>query len=193
MPLEKNPLFGPYTIYEVTADEFNAFYAESAAEVYPDVLQINTDIWLSDQEQAARSTLAKSIQSRITLHFLIYHHDEPIGWHCSYQVDAETMYMYESGIVPAHRGRGIYTAVIPWLLERFRSLGFQKVTSQHHASNNAVLVPKLKAGFAITGFTIDEGIGLMVCLAYLFNQQRRHVLSFCSGYIKPDTEIKRFL
>ncbi|MBS1622629.1 MAG: GNAT family N-acetyltransferase [Bacteroidetes bacterium] len=189
----KNLLFDSYFVSIATADEFNAFYTERSAEVYPDVLQINTDLWLSDQEKARCSTLSKSIQSRITLYFLIYHHEEPIGWHCAYQVDGETMYMYESGIIAAHRGRGIYTAVISWLLELFRTLGFQKVTSKHHASNNAVIVPKVKAGFMITGFTVDESVGLMVCLTYIFNQQRRNVYSFRTGYTKPDAGIKRFL
>lgn len=191
--MPKITLFDSYSVDIVTAAEFDAFYAAHSAEVYPDVVQIDTDTFLSDQEKAMRSTLAKSIQSRITLYFLIYHHEEPIGWHCAYQVDGETMCMYESGIVAAHRGRGIYTATLPWLLERYKALGFQKVTSQHHASNNAVILTKLKAGFMITGFTIDEGVGLMVCLTYIFNQQRRNVYSFRTGYTKPDEEIKRFL
>lgn len=193
MPLEKSHLIGPYTICDVTAEEFHTFYASKATGVYPDVLQINTDIWLSAQDKAARSILAKALGARISLYFLIYCHDEPIGWHCGYQIDAETFYMFESGIDPAHQGRGIYTSLLPWLLERYRSLGFQRVTSQHHASNNAVIVPKLKAGFIITGFTIDEGVGLMISLAYIFNEHRRKIYAFRTGHSKPDPEIKRFL
>lgn len=193
MPLEKKTLFGPYTVAEVSAETFYDFYAAKSAEVYPDVLQINTDIWLSREDKAARHTLSQALQHRIALYFLIYCGDEPIGWHSGYQIDSETFYMFESGIIPAYQSRGIYTTMLSWLLDKYRSLGFQKVTSQHHASNNAVIVPKLKAGFFITGFTIDEGVGVMISLAYIFNSRRLQAYHFRTGYSRPDTEIRKFL
>lgn len=193
MPWEKKTLFDAYTISEVSVEAFDTFYQARSAEIYPHVLQINSDIWLSARETSARQALSHNLKDRITTHFLIYHHHDPVGWHCGYQIDAETFYMFESGILPAHQGRGIYTALLPLLLDHYESLGFQKVTSQHHASNNAVLVPKLKAGFMITGFSIDESVGVMVQLTYAFHPQRRRVYEFRTGYRRPDDQIRRFL
>lgn len=193
MPFEKEELLPGYTIAKVSAGEFDAFYASHSTIVYPDVLQIDTDAWLSAKERADRSDLARNLQHRLTIFYLIYYRGLPIGWHSSYQVDAETIYMFESGIVPGHQGRGVYSALLPWLLTQFKALGFQKVTSQHHASNNKVILPKLKAGFQISGFTLDEGIGLMVQLTYVFHPLRKHAYEFRTGYKRPDEAIRKFL
>ncbi|MBS1595292.1 MAG: GNAT family N-acetyltransferase [Bacteroidetes bacterium] len=156
-------------------------------------MQIDTDVWLSAKERADRSDLARNLRHRLTLFYLIYYADLPIGWHSSYQIDAETIYMFDSGIVPDHQGKGVYPALLLWLLTQFKARGFQKVTSQHHASNNKVILPKLKAGFLITGFTLDESVGLMVQLTYAFHPLRKHVYEFRTGYKRPDEAIRKFL
>ncbi len=193
MPFEKEELLPGYTIAKVSAGEFDEFYASHSGMVYPDVLQIDTDAWLSTKERADRSDLARNLQHRLSLHFLIYHGEQAIGWHCGYQIDADIFYMFETGVLSSHQRKGIYSALILWLLAKYQSLGFQKVTSQHHASNNAVIIPKLKAGFAITGFSIDEGLGLMVTMAYIINVKRMNAYTFRTGHTRPDAEIRKFL
>ena len=101
--------------------------------------------------------------------------------------------MSNTGIFKEHQGKRIYTAFLPKLLELLKEKGFQKIVSRHHASNNSILVPKLKAGFQITGFEIDERFGVFVTLAYIFNQQRLNLYKYRTGAIRPDDEIMKYL
>lgn len=43
----------------------------------------------------------------------------------------------------------------------------------HMVNNRAVLIAKLKAGFVITGMTLDERYGAQVSLSYLFHADRQ--------------------
>jgi hypothetical protein len=61
------------------------------------------------------------------------------------------------------------------VLEYARSLGYQLVTSKHYASNNSVLIPKLKAGFIITGMALDDKYGLMVHLTKYLHPEREAI------------------
>jgi L-amino acid N-acyltransferase YncA len=81
--------------------------------------------------------------------------------------------MCNTAIDPAHRGKGLYARIVQEVIDVARAEGFQLITSKHHASNSAVLVPKLKAGFIITGLTLDEKYGLMVLLTYFVDPVRR--------------------
>ncbi len=71
-------------------------------------------------------------------------------------------HMSISAIKPAFQGLGIYTELLGRLLPIFREAGFRRVVSRHHADNSSVLVPKLKAGFIISGVEISPKRGLMV-------------------------------
>ena len=77
-------------------------------------------------------------------------------------------------------------------LQRVKNLGFQELCSRHSVDNNAVIIPKLKAGFVITGVEISDMWGTLVNLSYYTNEKRRKVLSYRSG-AKPDSEIKKYL
>ncbi len=67
--------------------------------------------------------------------------------------------------------------MLPKILQILKKQGFQKVTSRHSVTNNNVIVPKLKAGFVITGFEISEVFGLLIILTYYFNDTRRKLVN----------------
>jgi len=98
-----------------------------------------------------------------------------IGWTYSYQQDHETLYMCNSAIAQEHRGKGLYSMMLQHVLAVAKELGFQVVTSKHYASNNAIIVPKLKAGFIITGMALDEKYGLMVHLTRYLHPERERI------------------
>ena len=75
-------------------------------------------------------------------------------------------HMSITAINPAFQGLGIYTELLQRLLPIFKQAGFRRVVSRHHADNSSVLVPKLKAGFIITGVEISPKRGLMIELSY---------------------------
>ena len=101
--------------------------------------------------------------------------------------------MVSTGILKEHRRRGIYAALLPVVLERVRTKGFQVVTSRHNLTNNAVIIPKLKAGFVISGFEVNDMYGSLVHLSYFFNPTRRKVLDVRVGQAAPDEEVQALL
>jgi hypothetical protein len=56
-----------------------------------------------------------------------------------------------------------------------------------------VLVPKLRAGFVITGLELSERFGTLVHLSYFFNALRRRVLDVRSGEALPEGQVKSSL
>jgi hypothetical protein len=123
----------------------------------------------------------------------LYHHQEFIGWSFGIQESAEKYYMVNTGIFPQHQGKGIYSALLTRILGMLQQEGFQIAYSRHKATNNQVLVPKLKAGFVITGIEVSEVFGVMVHLSYFFNPLRRKVLDVRIGQARPDVEVRQHL
>lgn len=62
-------------------------------------------------------------------------------------------------------------------MERLKQEGFQVVTSTHHPNNAAVLIPKLKFGFIISGMQLHERFRFLIELKYFFNEERRKAYS----------------
>jgi hypothetical protein len=62
------------------------------------------------------------------------------------------------------QGRGLYTRLLPRVVAAVEGAGFAEIWSRHRADNNAILVPKLKAGFVITGFEIAPKFGVLIHL-----------------------------
>jgi hypothetical protein len=98
-----------------------------------------------------------------------------------------------TGILPQHQGQGIYSALLPRILDMLQHEGFQIVYSRHVATHNQVLVPKLKAGFVMTGIEVSDVFGVLVHLSYFFNPLRRKVLEVRVGQARPDAEVKRYM
>ncbi|WP_424949441.1 GNAT family N-acetyltransferase [Deinococcus sp.] len=88
----------------------------------------------------------------------IFQGGELIGDHHAFQWDERSVYMADSGLLPEHRGRGVYTRLLPYLLNTFREAGYTMVRSVHRATNNAVIIPKLRVGFFIQGLNLYEGV-----------------------------------
>lgn len=64
---------------------------------------------------------------------------------------------------------------------------------RHSATNNAVIIPKLKAGFVITSMEISDMFGVLVHLTYFPKVLRRKMITYRVGDMKPDEEIKKCL
>ena len=94
---------------------------------------------------------------------------------------------------PTASGEGYLLALLPRILGALQHEGFQIVYSRHVATNNQVLVPKLKAGFVITGIEVSDVFGVLVHLSYFFNPLRRKVLDVRVGQARPDAEVKQYM
>ncbi|UYL10199.1 GNAT family N-acetyltransferase [Bdellovibrio sp. SKB1291214] len=103
----------------------------------------------------------------------IYDGETPIGWHVGYATDPETFYMKNSAVLSEYRNRGIYSKLLEFVLTEIQREGFQVVTSIHHGNNPAVLIPKLKRGFIISGTHFHEKFRFMIELKYFMDSARK--------------------
>jgi GNAT superfamily N-acetyltransferase len=98
--------------------------------------------------------------------------------------------MCNSAVLPIFRRKGIYSALLKKCLQVTREEGFQLIYSKHSATNNAVIIPKLKEGFIISKMELDDKFGVLIHLHYYMNSTRKKIMHYRSGQIKPDEEIK---
>lgn len=118
----------------------------------------------SDDDRARVAALA-SVRGRQLEHRLLFTAGgEVIGGYWGVQEDYGRYYMINTVVRRDHQGRGLYTAFLPRLIAAVGAVGFREIYSRHRADNNAVLVPKLKAGFVIAGFEVAPRFGVLIHL-----------------------------
>ncbi|HEX7673040.1 MAG TPA: GNAT family N-acetyltransferase [Bdellovibrio sp.] len=117
------------------------------------------------------------------LRMVLYKNSEVVGWHFGNSSDAETYYMKNSVVLKNFRQQGLYSRMLTAVLEILQQEGFEVVTSLHHPNNPAILIPKLKAGFVITGTQIHERFRFLIELRYYFDPNRRAVLNENIGLV----------
>lgn len=187
--LHKN-LDNNYHIREMTKEEFNPLFEKYSEIIFDREGEIFRFRMHLNEAEAQK---AKELQSRMgTPYYLrlgVFHHDDFIGWLFGFQESAETFYMCNSAILPEHRLKGLYTELMKTTLDIVVSMGFQKIYSRHSLTNNAILIPKLKAGFVMTTFEASDMFGMLVHLTYYPKDIRRKVLDYRVGQIKRDQEI----
>ena len=71
--------------------------------------------------------------------------------------------------------------------------GFQKIYSRHMPNNNAVIIPKLKAGFVISSMELDDMFGVLVNLTYYTNKLRLKAFDYRTGNSRMSDELSKFL
>lgn len=148
---------------------------------------------LSEEERAQVRNLHKNLSQMYNFNLCIFRGEEFCGWFAGDQYNNETFYMRNSAILPEHRRKGLYTALMYEVLKRVKAQGFQIVLSRHVTTNNSIIIPKLRAGFVITALEVSDRFGTLVHLSYYFNKTRRRIMEFRSGDLKPDQKIKEAL
>ncbi len=97
------------------------------------------------------------------------------GWSFGETEDMWTFYMRNTGILPEYRNQGIYTEFCRLLLLYLGDIGYERVTSHHLGTNRAILIPKLKLGFNVSGMELHEQFGPFVKLTYFLNRERKDI------------------
>lgn len=172
---------------------FRVLFTELRPKVFGERFEADLYSVLDREEQEATNRLGARMGTPYRLNVGVFHEGACVGWSTGWQKDAEMFQMVNTGFLAEHRGRGLYRALLPRVLGIIRAEGFQVVTSRHHPTNNAVLVPKLKAGFVITQFEVSDRFGLLVYLSYFFNARRRHLVNVRVGYERPDDAMRATL
>lgn len=184
-------LFESYEIREMNVEELWPLVDKYS----PGIFQDNSLVFgwsqnISEQEKESLRKLNGNMGTPLRIGLGLFHGSDFIGWSYGDQQSAETYYMRNSAVLPGHRRKGLYSALLEAKLEKLKSLGFQKIYSRHTITNNAVIIPKLKAGFVISNFELDDKFGTLVHLTYYTNPLRRKILDFRTGDLNPDEEIK---
>lgn len=171
-------LGGGYTMHRVSYGVYLGVYLQLEAAAYASV---------SFDWQAPAPFPAPEVP-RST--WLVAHGGEVVGWHFSRQWDGRTAYMVNTAFLPAHRGQGLYTRLLPVVLDALRVEGYALVRSHHHATNNAVIIPKLRAGFRFQGLQVDDH-GVMAVLIHSLDPVYRDYMDLRSGLTRPKGEAAR--
>ena len=101
-------------------------------------------------------------------------------------------YVGASAIHPDHRRNGLYSELVWAVLKITRTEGFQRVESHHRATNNPVLIAKLKLGFVLTGLEVSDAMGLLAKLTYFHNPERRKLLDARVGLTRPTADLREW-
>jgi GNAT superfamily N-acetyltransferase len=145
MIAQESVLFGNYAFRMLDDAEFGPLFRQYRPIIFQTMLDFDVQQALSSEEQMATARLRERMGTPFRLNIGIYHRQEFIGWSFGRQESAEKYYMVNTAILPQHQGKGIYSALLPRILGALQREGFQIVYSRHVATNNQVLVPKLKA------------------------------------------------
>jgi len=179
------------TIKSLEVEEFKKYYNEHRGVVFADDHSCSIRDLLSDDESNNIEELGKNMGSPFKLFLAAFdENNEFVGWSWGFQENSETYYMCNSAVLEGHRKKGIYTMMLNKSIEILTEKGFQVIYSRHNATNNSVIIPKLKAGFLISKFEISDVFGVLVHLHYYTNKTREKIMDYRAGQLSPDKEIK---
>lgn len=183
-----------FSFKEVDSEEFVKMTGELPNKIFDDqeIILRASDV-ISEDEKNKIKKLNEDFKKPFALHMLLLYKGSIAGWMWGLQDGRESFYMVNSAVLPQHRGRGLYTRMLEIVLNKLIVKGYQKIWSRHNTLNNAVIIPKLKAGFQIVGHELSDFAGVLLHLVYYTNATRRKVLQFRSGTIRPDEELKKVL
>jgi len=182
-----------YEIRLMSGPEFGPLFNEYRQKLFAEDLMFQPSDACSPDELEKVDLLRKNFKDIVRIRLGLYFENHFVGWSWGYQQDVETFYMCNSAVFPEHRRKGLYTALLERIMKEAMDLGFQRLVSRHNTTNNAVIIPKLKAGFVITQLEVSEIFGTLVHLCFYPNDARNKVMKFRSGQMRPDAEINRLL
>ncbi|UXR65023.1 hypothetical protein EZJ49_02010 [Bdellovibrio bacteriovorus] len=161
-----------FSVREVSASEMRVCLAENFESIFSNRLEVAA-VESHGGQGLERLSARRQSEQRFSLRLGVFLLDRMVGWHFGHATDAETYYMQNSAVLPEFRGKGLYHKLLLCVLEKVKDEQFQVVSSMHHPNNPGVLIPKLKAGFVITGTHFHERFRSLVELRYIFDLERR--------------------
>ncbi len=175
----------------MSEEEFMPLFQQHATSVFAYDHSYDFDNVLTDHEKENVKELAKNILNPYKLYLGAFDEkDNFVGWSWGQQESRWAFHMVNSAVMKEHRRKGLYSALVKKALELLTKKGFQLIYSKHNATNNAVIIPKLKAGFVISNMGIDDKFGVLIHLHFYTNNDRRKIMDYRSGQMKPDQRIK---
>lgn len=168
----------------LSKEEFVPILKEHRPVLFAENNSVNLEELMSETELSKMKGLDAKYSTEYRIYLLVKDGEKIVGWSWGFQKSGTEFYMCNSAVYPEYRNKKVYSTMLLKVLEKAVEDGFQEITSKHHASNNAVLIPKLKAGFLISGTEINARFGLMVTLTYFPNKKIEHVFHQRVGFKK---------
>jgi ribosomal protein S18 acetylase RimI-like enzyme len=178
------PSFNELTFNLVTREEFVPVFRELRPTIFSENNDIDYSTYWSEEEHTKFKDLQSMCKTEVRSYLLCKDGEKIIGWSFGFQKDAEEFYMVNSAVIPEYRNLGVYKKLLSMIIDKAKAEGFQIVSSIHHASNNAILIPKLKIGFKIIGMKIHARFGTLLELHYYTNEKVGQVLDYRTGYTR---------
>lgn len=175
------PLLENYYAVEVNSPVFFKQFKVNRQKVFNNTVDFRTSKMYNEAEVKKLDKLYSEHKETCRLNYLIMHNEDLAGWATGCQTDPDEFYMHNTGIYEVHRRKGLYTKLLQLILSTVKERGYQKVYSKHASTNNAVIIPKLKAGFLINGIEVNEKYGVLVKLIYYLNKDIEALARFRSG------------
>jgi ribosomal protein S18 acetylase RimI-like enzyme len=107
-----------------------------------------------------------------------------VGWSHAYLQQGGTLYVANSAVAPDYRRRGLYTRLVAAMEQEAKALGCFRIESHHRASNPAVLIAKLKAGYTIIGTEFSMEMGLLLKMSKQLDATRQEVFEARAGVVE---------
>ncbi len=180
-----------YYLKEMTEKEFFPLFGQHYERIFGEDHTFFGGDYYSDEEKSKIKSLGQRMGNLYRLHLAVFSEShEFAGFSFGYQETAESFYMVCSAVIEEHRRQGLYSALLDAVVAQVAEQGFQIIYSTHCATNNAVIIPKLKAGFVIAKLELSDMFGVVVNLHYYTNPLRRRVMDYRSGLCIPDEEMR---
>lgn len=186
-------LLDHYSVAPIPKEEYDAFRTVHEPVIFPNRFDINSSAALSDQEKSGVERLSQQWKVPYELRLGFYFRSNLVGWSYGYQFTPDTFRMATTGILQEHQRKGVYSTFLQKLSQYLSEKGFQIILSRHYATDNQVIIPKLRFGFLISGFELTDDYGLLLRLSYYFNQTRRDVLHMRSGFQQSNEQIEKLI
>jgi len=179
--METIPLVENYYARKVEKEEFDEVFKQNRAKMFNESVDFKPYAMISETEREKLRLIFQAMHFPNALHYLVEQDGQLVGWSYGFQDTKEEFYMCNSGIFKAHRRKGIYSKLLKIIMDEAIAIGYQIIHSKHALTNNAVIIPKLKAGFMISGISLEDKFGALVKLVYYTNKDRTAVMRFRSG------------
>lgn len=161
--------------------EFSRLHRTVFADVQQDSVEFAAML-AAETSMAPAVTHAHSTMFR----FGAYAGEELVGWSCGWMERGNVFHMANSGVVPAHRRRGVYSLLLSTVREHAGSCGAVVIRSRHSVLNNPVIIAKLQAGFHVSGLSQSAQMGTLVELSFHFSEMRQALFRSRSlPYVTP--------
>lgn len=182
-----------FRVETISKEQYDGYRKLREPVIFPNRFDIHVHQALTTAEHQATVALGASLGHPYELRLGLFDGTTMIGWSYGTQINADTFRMVTTGIEPNYQRKGIYSRLLTVLSDHIREKGFQIIFSRHYATDNQVIIPKLRFGFLIAGFELTDEFGLLLRLCYFFNETRRKALHVRSGLQQPDEEVRQLI